>query len=68
MKNILDRLEAIARRWFYLISVSIVAATMAALFVCTYRMQRTVYEIPEGACYCPSCGMVMVIGEGAAER
>ena len=57
MKNILDRLEAIAHRWFYLIIVSVFVLMMAGLLACAYP--KTVYNIPEGACYCPSCGTVI---------
>ena len=68
MGKILDKLEFIVRRWYWLFCLMLVALMTVALFACTYQVQRTVYDIPNGACYCPSCGTVMVIEGKAVEK
>ena len=61
MKKILDKLEAVAHRWFYLIRISIFVFAISLFIVFDVLSEKPVYEIPNGACYCPSCGTVMVL-------
>lgn len=64
MATILDKLETVAHRWFYLICIAIFVFAISLFFVLDVLSEKPVYEIPNGACYCPSCGTVMVLGDG----
>ena len=68
MEKILDKLEAVARRWFYLICIAIFILSVVVIGVLSVTSEKRVYDLPNGACYCPSCGAVMVIERKAAEE
>jgi hypothetical protein len=61
MMNILDKMEAVASRWFYLICIAIFVYAISLFIVLNTLCEKPVYDIPNGACYCPSCGAVMVL-------
>ena len=61
MEKFLDKLESIIRRWFYITALAVVIVGAIICALVTNAIEKRVYEIPNGACYCPSCGMVMVL-------
>ena len=67
MEKILDRMERICRRWFYLICTAIFVLAVIASLACNALNEKATYDIPNGACYCPSCGTVMVLQREGAE-
>ena len=68
MEKILDKLETVASRWFYLIYIAIFIISVVVIGVLSVQSEKRVYDIPNGACYCPSCGTVMVIEGKAVEK
>lgn len=64
--KILDKLEAIVGRWFYLTMFAVIIVACIIVAICEAAVEKRVYDLPNGACYCPSCGTVMVI-EGKEE-
>ena len=68
MEKILDKLERIARRWFCLICLAIFVLALAGSVAVHILIEHRAYDIPEGACYCPSCGTVMVIERQEAQK
>ena len=62
MEKILDRMEAIVRRWYYLVCIAILLLSVVlSISVHMSTSHETPLNLPEGSVYCPSCGTVMVL-------